>query len=713
MIELPRGGIYLQTSAGPIQFGAPPETIKDSMHRGLDVPNVYVAPTELFDRRRGLSLAEFEFPSYYNYFILQRRVRLLVENAAVEARIRAVFRESLLGPANPPQESEFADDYPRVSRPDLLKEAEYFRRNSTKGQLTIDDLIEFVRFDRNGSVTLDDVKIQLDEHGDFVVTDGDAAPVTVRGKPELPERFVEEDLPTAPFEPPKFGVTVLGSSHGFDPVGKTTGFILWVGGRGLLVDPPVDSTEYLREQGVAPKLIDGVILTHCHADHDAGAFQKVLEEGRVNLYTTPHVLGSFLRKYSALSGLSEDLLRRTFSFHPVKIGAPTRCHGAELWFFYALHSIPTVGFEAFYGGKSLVFSADTLYEPDRIAQMRTEGVMTEARCDDLIAFPWHHSVVLHEAGIPPLHTPVEILADLSDAAKENLYLVHIAEKDIPEGKGLKAAKIGLEHTIRVPVEPPRHADAIEMLDIFHDVDLFTDFISRAREILQAARIEQYEKGRRIVAEGQPGDRFYIVVRGVVSVMKDDAEIKTYQAGDYFGETSLVLGAPRNADVFAKTDVELVEIQRYDFLYLLRGTNIQRRLVQLARMREEGSWEIFEHNGVLRSLTSAQKTQLQSYLRPIQVREAETLWNSGDPPDAAFIVDSAEVAIDGGRDELTFTHGAFLGEADALRADDVLCETSARVTKSGRVFRIERDDLERFFEDNPGLLVSFIGTRFVE
>lgn len=40
MTKLPRGGIILQSKAlkGPIQFGIPPETIKDSMTMGLPVP---------------------------------------------------------------------------------------------------------------------------------------------------------------------------------------------------------------------------------------------------------------------------------------------------------------------------------------------------------------------------------------------------------------------------------------------------------------------------------------------------------------------------------------------------------------------------------------------------------------------------------------------------------------------------------------------------
>lgn len=240
-----------------------------------------------------------------------------------------------------------------------------------------------------------------------------------------------------------------------------------------------------------------MILTHCHADHDSGTFQKILEEGRVVVYTSALILGSFLRKSSALSGLDEDLLRRTFVFRPARIGAPIPVHGGELRFFHPLHSIPTIGFEAYYGGKSLVFSADSLYDPDRIRKMVDEGWMTPERADRLIHFPWHHSVVLHEAGVPPLHTPTDVLAKLPDDVKERLYLLHIAEKDLPEGVGLRVAPAGVESTIRIPVEKPRQAEAIKLLDVFAAIDLFRGFsLARAREILQVAKKRLVPEGRR-------------------------------------------------------------------------------------------------------------------------------------------------------------------------------------------------------------------------
>ena len=33
------------------------------------------------------------------------------------------------------------------------------------------------------------------------------------------------------FKPPEFGITVLGCSHGFDPKGSTSGYIIWINGK--------------------------------------------------------------------------------------------------------------------------------------------------------------------------------------------------------------------------------------------------------------------------------------------------------------------------------------------------------------------------------------------------------------------------------------------------------------------------------------------------
>jgi CRP-like cAMP-binding protein/phosphoribosyl 1,2-cyclic phosphodiesterase len=708
VIQLPRGGTYVRTRVGAVQFGLPPETIKDSMTLGLDIPQVFIVPNTMFDRRRGLSVAEVEFPTYYNFFALKRRARLVVD-ADLESRIRAIFQETLFGPSALPAEVEFAADYPADARPDFVSESEFFRAGGGRQRIRVEDLVEFISLNAGIADLGDGVSVRSTEIG-YSIWESSEQLCAFGALVELPARASACEHPKQPFRGPEFGVTVLGGSHGFDPKGKTTGFLLWLGGRALLVDPPTDSTDYLREHGVSPKAIDGVILTHCHADHDAGTFQKLLEEGKIKLFTTPYILGSFLRKYAALSGLSEDTLRRTFEFCPIRIGSPLYLRGGELAFRYKLHSIPAIGIEAFYGGKSLAISGDTLYEPFAIAQLLVQGVIGKARHDELVSFPAHHQLILHEAGIPPLHTPVAALLALPEHTKERLRLVHIASTDVPQG--LHAARIGLENTSEIDVSTPRFADAIECLDAFAMVDILRELpLARARALLQVSRAEQFQPGDRIVKEGERGISFYVIRSGTVAVIRNNKTLKRYTTGDYFGETALILDQPRRADVKAETAVEVFAIDRDNFLSLLRGSETLDRLKRLARGQSEGTWELLAKNSMLLKMSSAQKTQLETFFTPEPVAAGAQLWRAGEVPKRAFLLDTADVVIDE-VGETPFRSGAFLGDFDAL-LQRAPATTSARVVSAGRVFSLDVLDLASFCGDNPGALLSFIGVRFCE
>lgn len=99
--KLKRGGYVVKTAVGPIQFGLPPETVKDSLIGGLEVPTNYVIPSNRFNRKYGLSVAEFEFPAYFNYFVKKRQINLICTKEAEQA-IRIVFQETLCGPKSHP-----------------------------------------------------------------------------------------------------------------------------------------------------------------------------------------------------------------------------------------------------------------------------------------------------------------------------------------------------------------------------------------------------------------------------------------------------------------------------------------------------------------------------------------------------------------------------------------------------------------------------------
>jgi len=316
LVRLPRGGIVVETAIGPIQFGVPPETIKDSLTAKRPVPTVYVLPTEPFKRAigpsQGLNVAECEFPCYFNFFVLRKRVRLVVPSEDAERRLRDVFQETLFGPRHPKPSADYHKSVPEHARANLEAESRYFRHFGDT-YLELDMLIEFVHFDSAGVAVVSEVKDGAQRHvrilraGSYYAVEAveQGADATKPGKQiaavpdnvELPAGSERFTVPSSVFKPPLFGVTVLGASHGFDATESTSGYVIWVNGRGVMVDPPTNSTLVLQKNGIPPALIEAIILTHCHADHDAGTFQKILTEGKVTLITTPTIMASFVRKY--------------------------------------------------------------------------------------------------------------------------------------------------------------------------------------------------------------------------------------------------------------------------------------------------------------------------------------------------------------------------------------------------------------------------------
>ncbi len=259
--------------------------------------------------------------------------------------------------------------------------------------------------------------------------------------------FSESLLPPT-FHPPSFGVTVLGNSHGFDKSGSTSGYVLWINGRGVMIDPPPYSSATLEREGIRPRTIVGIILTHCHADHDAGAFQKVLTGSPVVVITTPTIYKSFIRKYAALSSLSPALLKHSHRYKPAVIGEPLRFQGATFHFTYTLHSIPCVGFRVDWRGRSMVFTGDHFNNPPALEKLVEKGVLSKQRLADLNHLPVQETdLLLHEAGAPPIHTPLDVLLKLPVEVKKRLYVVHTSA--LPEGCELRVAPTGTAGTIRL------------------------------------------------------------------------------------------------------------------------------------------------------------------------------------------------------------------------------------------------------------------------
>jgi CRP-like cAMP-binding protein/phosphoribosyl 1,2-cyclic phosphodiesterase len=705
VIKLPRGGTLIKTPYGAVQVGALPETIKDSLAIMGEVPDTFVLPSRLFSTERGISLADIEFPAYFNYFLKKRPIKVIGQSHQIET-ILNVLNEAVLGPPSIFLHREFPFGVNTELIPDLRAEMSFLRACDSSGRrkMEVSDIARGIPWGPTNRVPFGNLALERTPKNTLKVVDGSETLAEVSLDVALPS---ESPFPkkAVPFEPPLFGITVIGSGHGFDPKEMTSGFILWVNKRGILVDPPVDSTLWLKAMDINHRLIDDCILTHCHADHDAGILQKLLEEKKIHLYTSETIMESFVRKYQALTGLSHKNFMGLFFFHPVTLQVSNRINGAEFRFFYTLHSIPTIGFEVYYQGKSFVYSSDSLYDPPTFEKLYKSNIINRYRLGELMNFPWHHTIIFHESGIPPIHTPIENLISLSETVKKRIYLIHVSEKSLTPECGLRKAPAGLDETILIPVAPPPSNEALEYLDVLNHIDLFSGLpIEKAREFLTLVKVQHFKSGDILIRKGSVGDRFFMIVNGRAQVMKDGCVHKVYSNNDYLGETSMILNAPRNADVRAETDMKVLVMDKYDFLYFIRGSEIARHMKVIAENREFDTWSLFDDAPVFRTLTPSQRTQLQGIMSRIILPEGKVLTREGTERQTFFLLDSGMLALS--RKDKTFL---FCGRGSFFpKISDTTLRRANRFTLTAQtdavVYGIDLYEFHHFLEKNPGMFL---------
>src|SRR5215207_4692740 len=80
---------------------------------------------------------------------------------------------------------------------------------------------------------------------------------------------------------------------------------------------------------------------------------------------------------------------------------------------------------------------------------------------------------------------------------------------------------------------------------------------------------RFRAGETVVREGDSADRFYIIKQGDVTVTRRDetgrdAVLATLGPGQFFGEMGLLADTPRTASVHAKTELEVLALDRETF-----------------------------------------------------------------------------------------------------------------------------------------------------
>ncbi|HEX4747381.1 MAG TPA: cyclic nucleotide-binding domain-containing protein [Gaiellaceae bacterium] len=116
---------------------------------------------------------------------------------------------------------------------------------------------------------------------------------------------------------------------------------------------------------------------------------------------------------------------------------------------------------------------------------------------------------------------------------------------------------------------PRHVPA--SVTELARVGLFADLPGETLVKL-AERMERQEVtgGTVLVREGEPGDRFFVLLSGLAGVSQAAlGERRVLKAGEFFGEVALTMHVPRTATVTAMTPCVVASCDEATFDELIR------------------------------------------------------------------------------------------------------------------------------------------------
>jgi len=105
-----------------------------------------------------------------------------------------------------------------------------------------------------------------------------------------------------------------------------------------------------------------------------------------------------------------------------------------------------------------------------------------------------------------------------------------------------------------------------------------------RANLESVVEKRFKQGETIFRQGDIGDRVYVIIKGEVEVVREDAEkrptvLARLGPEEYFGEMALLRNVPRSASVRALTEVQTLTIHQTHFGELFAHVPALRKSVE--------------------------------------------------------------------------------------------------------------------------------------
>jgi len=168
------------------------------------------------------------------------------------------------------------------------------------------------------------------------------------------------------------------------------------------------------------------------------------------------------------------------------------------------------------------------------------------------------------------HQGIEVPYPQRDLHIRNLHEVAplFNASAIDPGNGKHIHEVGLSDGRRIAPKSPNNLTLRDMLRRISYFEQCND--AELLQLIEYGYRQLFPADQMVCEEGTPGDSFYIILKGAVEIFSKRSEqyIATLNAGEFFGEMSVLMGIPRSATVRTLEDSILFVIERNDLQKLL-------------------------------------------------------------------------------------------------------------------------------------------------
>jgi len=373
------------------------------------------------------------------------------------------------------------------------------------------------------------------------------------------------------WKPPMFGVTFFANCRCCVSCCRTVTLIIWVNGKGILVDPCNGCLNSLSSSSILP-MISGIIVTHCHKDTLGGVlpFLQSKATERLPVLTTRTIFESLRRQIFGFAPLPS-----TADFRPIHVREPFFFDGCSMTFCYSMHSIPALSFQIEFSSKKICYLGSSLYHPSLFNRMRREGTMTVQRESELLHFGADSDLIICGVGLAPFHTKISKLSSTPYNLRSKIVTVNLSPgQEYPEmlTTSVRSAEYGFPHTIAIELGSfnQGYARGIEVVSLLANAPYLCNLSAPDIATIMGAMTEQrYGEGVVVVnpltstsTEAKHKHVVYLIESGTAELFNADKALSfpfnvpmsELGRGDLFADTDGIL-----CKVVAKTPINVFAI----------------------------------------------------------------------------------------------------------------------------------------------------------